>query len=333
LEPKAVEWVRALWEDHANRALAQAGHDVRIDRRSLEAQGIDRTPTIHIGPQAMEIDAHVARPGSKIKETGNGRTIDYPQIDAGRTRKERHGEIVDLNIEKAARSKDFRTRETAKLQRAQMAIDRQLENTLIAQARARTQEARDLRAGYRGELKAARAAYKAEEKALRASLRQAWQEKRDSLTAHHRAERDALKAEHGRLGARVLRVIDVTGRTRKRQDEERRDLQARHRDARAALVIDHRREKAEGLGRLADHHEGTRRTLKAEHAPAFEQLADRHRQAEIEADRQRQMRAAERDQVEQRHEEKLRQVECMLRQQRRDRDRGRDRGRGFDIGR
>ncbi|MEE4208688.1 MAG: MobA/MobL family protein [Parvularcula sp.] len=329
LEPKAVEHVRALWEDHANRALARAGHDVRIDRRSLEAQGIDRMPTIHIGPQAMEIDAHVARPDSKIRETGNGRTIDYPQIDAGRTRKERHGEIVDLNIEKAARSKDFRTRETAKLQRAQMALDRQLENTLIAEARARTREARTLRIAYREKLKAARQAYKDEEKELRASLRQAWQEKRDSLTAHHRAERDALKAEQGRIGARVLRVIDVTGRTRKRHNGERRDLQAQHRDARVELVTNHRHEKAQGLGRLADRYEGARRALKAEHAPAFEHLAGRHRQAEIEADRQRQMRAAERDQVEQLHEEKLRQVERMLQQQRRDRDRGR----GFDIGR
>jgi hypothetical protein len=40
LEPKAVEYVRDLWETHANRALEQAGHDARIDRRTLEAQDI-----------------------------------------------------------------------------------------------------------------------------------------------------------------------------------------------------------------------------------------------------------------------------------------------------
>ena len=114
LEPKAVEWVRSKWEDHANRALERAGHDARIDRRSLEAQGIDREPTVHIGPQAQHIDKRVSRPESKFITTGNGRVIDYRMIDAGRTRQERHAEIVDFNLEKGAKSPDFRTREKSR---------------------------------------------------------------------------------------------------------------------------------------------------------------------------------------------------------------------------
>jgi hypothetical protein len=48
-----LEKVRELWEKLANAALEAAGHDARIDRRSLEAQGIDREPTRHLGPAAV----------------------------------------------------------------------------------------------------------------------------------------------------------------------------------------------------------------------------------------------------------------------------------------
>lgn len=54
LKPK--EWlaqVRADWAERANAALEQAGHSQRIDHRSLEAQGIDRLPTRHLGPAAL----------------------------------------------------------------------------------------------------------------------------------------------------------------------------------------------------------------------------------------------------------------------------------------
>lgn len=41
---------RKLWADVVNAALAEAGHTVRIDHRSLKDQGIEREPTIHEGP-------------------------------------------------------------------------------------------------------------------------------------------------------------------------------------------------------------------------------------------------------------------------------------------
>lgn len=41
---------RKLWADVVNAALAEAGHAVRIDHRSLKDQGIDREPQIHEGP-------------------------------------------------------------------------------------------------------------------------------------------------------------------------------------------------------------------------------------------------------------------------------------------
>jgi len=47
----AAEFERARWADLVNEALREAGHDVRVDHRSLEAQGItDRAPQAHRGP-------------------------------------------------------------------------------------------------------------------------------------------------------------------------------------------------------------------------------------------------------------------------------------------
>lgn len=54
---KAREWndraviqnTRKAWADIANVFLARAGHEARIDHRTLEAQGIDRPPQLHRG--------------------------------------------------------------------------------------------------------------------------------------------------------------------------------------------------------------------------------------------------------------------------------------------
>ncbi len=47
---------REAWAEHSNRALERAGHSARIDHRGLEAQGIDRTPTVHLGPDASAME-------------------------------------------------------------------------------------------------------------------------------------------------------------------------------------------------------------------------------------------------------------------------------------
>ncbi|WP_424973309.1 MobA/MobL family protein [Dinoroseobacter sp. S76] len=330
LESKAVEWVRAKWEIHANAALERAGHEARIDRRSLEAQGIDREPTIHIGPQAAHVEEFVTRPQSKIKETGQGRVIDYPGIDEGRTRKDRHAEIVDLNLEKATRSKDFRIRETAKMQRQQKALDDAVEKQLILEARARTQEYRKLKAAYRSELTEIRQAQKAERRDLNALLRKDWASKRASLAERHRSEREALAQGQGRLGARVLRLIDVTGRTRQKQASEHQELKDRHKEERQELVAAHKRHRSAHTAPMDARHLTMQRELKAAHAPALARQAVENRTAEQKADRKRQARAAEREAAEKKLDQNIAKVEKMFKAQARDRDR--DRGRGFEIG-
>lgn len=57
LMPK--EWLqeaRREWGQQANKALEKAGHETRIDHRSLEAQGIERIPTRHLGPTAAAME-------------------------------------------------------------------------------------------------------------------------------------------------------------------------------------------------------------------------------------------------------------------------------------
>lgn len=51
-----VETMRRTWADMVNRALERAGHNVRIDARSLKAQGVHRMPTIHLGPAATAME-------------------------------------------------------------------------------------------------------------------------------------------------------------------------------------------------------------------------------------------------------------------------------------
>ncbi|MGM4924499.1 MobA/MobL family protein [Tardiphaga sp. 804_B3_N1_9] len=92
-EKGSTERLRQKWEEHANRALERAGHRERIDRRTLKAQGLEREPTIHEGPQAQAMDKRGARPTSRRRSLRNRpgsrdshRTVDYRAIDRGVSR-------------------------------------------------------------------------------------------------------------------------------------------------------------------------------------------------------------------------------------------------------
>ena len=47
---------RESWEKQANKALEKAGHEQRINHRTLEEQGIDRIPQIHLGAKVVEME-------------------------------------------------------------------------------------------------------------------------------------------------------------------------------------------------------------------------------------------------------------------------------------
>ena len=59
LELRPREWLlqcRELWAERANHMLRLAGHKIRIDHRTLKAQGIDREPTTHLGPNVAAME-------------------------------------------------------------------------------------------------------------------------------------------------------------------------------------------------------------------------------------------------------------------------------------
>lgn len=59
VKPSSSELVtswRARWEAMQNEALEKAGVAERVDCRTLEAQGIDRVPQVHLGVAAVEMD-------------------------------------------------------------------------------------------------------------------------------------------------------------------------------------------------------------------------------------------------------------------------------------
>ena len=51
-----VEIWRAAWAAYTNRALESAGRPERIDHRSSKRQGIDKIPSVHLGPTASQME-------------------------------------------------------------------------------------------------------------------------------------------------------------------------------------------------------------------------------------------------------------------------------------
>ena len=99
--------VRERWEIAANRHLEQASQSQRIDRRSLEAQGIDREPTVHLGPVATDLERRGIR--SDLGEIN--RRIEAAWLKGIEERKERAGidrSMLDTSgdLAKAIRERD-----------------------------------------------------------------------------------------------------------------------------------------------------------------------------------------------------------------------------------
>ena len=53
---KELTEIRERWATLSNEHLERAGHKERIDHRTLEARGIDREPTVHLGPAVSGLE-------------------------------------------------------------------------------------------------------------------------------------------------------------------------------------------------------------------------------------------------------------------------------------
>lgn len=297
--PAAVEWVRERWEHHANQALERAGHAARIDRRTLEAQGIEREPQIHVGPRAQHIDTQVKRPESKPVPAPTPRmperVIDYPMIDAGRTRRERNGEIIDLNLERAARSEHFETRVWALFEREQRAKDRPVETQAMAAARRRTLEERRIRRGFAEQERDIRARRDAEARFTRDWLRERHSADAGGLKARHEAGRHELAARHSQLLGRVWAAVDLTGRTKQRRAEERDTLARQQREERQALAVRIRQDRQKQAEAVRARYLAEMEDVKRTRAQKLGVLQLRQDEERAKEDALLQARAAERE--------------------------------------
>jgi hypothetical protein len=95
--PQQVTALRQAYADITNAWLEKYGLPYRIDPRTLEAQGIDRIPQIHEGPNGRAMYEGHKTPQSQTRYDVNGREIDWKKIDGGKTRAEFNGDIRNTN--------------------------------------------------------------------------------------------------------------------------------------------------------------------------------------------------------------------------------------------
>jgi len=294
--PKAVDWLRKCWEIAGNRALEQAGQAARIDRRTLKEQGIDREPTIHEGPRAAKINDHVQRPQSRKRINGCGRVIDYPSIDNGRTRREFNAHIIDLNLAKAAaNAKNPVAALWAQFERDEAVKDSSLAGRLAVEQRKRTAELRLTSLLYRTRIKRAIAQRNLKLRAAIRRVRKRFKFQRETLRALQQRERQALKKRQRRLSARVLRLLDFTGKIRRRQHRARKALVAKHRQERSALSRRYTEAQRQAASFVKAFFKGDVDAQCAIRERHLAQLHEKHAQAETFAQHHLQQREIERE--------------------------------------
>lgn len=129
---KEVEEMRRVWAELTNQALENAGYSVRIDHRSLSAQGISRTPSVHLGPiaTAMERRGIQTERGDLNRATtlGPERTElnALEQIQAGINAARQHARLEWQRMQAAAaEAKRKRQRQEAERERKRLEAEKQ----------------------------------------------------------------------------------------------------------------------------------------------------------------------------------------------------------------
>lgn len=84
-DQKKLEGWRESWATLTNAALERAGRPERIDHRTLEAQGIDRRPTIHTGRNPAKIAANNAIKEQNAKLEDIDKQLEELRADDGMT--------------------------------------------------------------------------------------------------------------------------------------------------------------------------------------------------------------------------------------------------------
>ncbi len=268
LEKKGIHaWTtkdfRAVWGEQMNHALERAGHDVRIDHRTLKEQGIDREPQIHIGPKAREMAEKGVEFESKDFQRGN-QTIPYSLLDKG-LRADHNARIVEANRQREAKGRQSTdSGNKPGHRRGDSQHDSELRRLQAAQAEPRRQMYKDQRRD-REALRQAQAVqleqHKAWAKELYASARKAAFEQVKEQTSDRwkdvRAIRDPAQREKEAAALtgeqKALYATLSTGRVaeareekntawqalKEQQAKERLELRMAHREESGAMTRQH----------------------------------------------------------------------------------------------
>ena len=94
----AISAHRQVWAEYANQALERAGYEERIDHRSLEEQGVEREPQIHLGAQVMEMEAK----GIQTRVGDESRRISKVNRDIERQQAKRKKLHTDIESEQSS---------------------------------------------------------------------------------------------------------------------------------------------------------------------------------------------------------------------------------------
>jgi hypothetical protein len=205
--PAEIEAMRVAWEEMANRALAAAGIDARIDRRSLVEQGItDRPPSWHRGPGATALERRGVR--TEIEERWQDQVAFYEARTLLEQRRVAEAELARLRAEAAAV-------EAAIVEEQLQEIERQAETVRRAWLLRRAHEIRAAAQRAEEEL---REAARAEQEA------RTWRMRVNEVRAEAQREVTRLRAQG--WFARLLRRGEI-----RRAEEALREARAEARDA------------------------------------------------------------------------------------------------------
>jgi ATP-dependent exoDNAse (exonuclease V) alpha subunit len=87
-----IAQIREAWAGLANERLQELGLEARIDHRTLEEQGIDRQPTVHLGPAVSAMERRGIR-------TEVGKRLEVEALEAVQQRIEKAAELGKLERE------------------------------------------------------------------------------------------------------------------------------------------------------------------------------------------------------------------------------------------
>lgn len=92
-----VEIWRAAWAACTNRALEATGHPALVDHRSYKRRGIDKIPSVHLGPAASQMEKRGIRTGKIRALQESAALFSFLQVNGIQSMQQLHEKIADMN--------------------------------------------------------------------------------------------------------------------------------------------------------------------------------------------------------------------------------------------